>query len=120
MEQQLRDVLRANPDATMNANYVLGGTVALGGLFGYARKGSLPSLLAGLVIGPAVAYAGHAISQGDINGYYASLGATSLLTLVMSQRYLSTRKVMPAGLVATLSAAVGGLTALEYYLKQNK
>ncbi|XP_028324676.1 transmembrane protein 14A [Gouania willdenowi] len=76
--------------------------IAFGGFMGYKRKGSVMSLMAGLVFGALSAYGAFNISfnQKDIK---ISLLASGLLSLVMGMRYKSSGKFMPAGLMAGLS-----------------
>lgn len=84
-----------------------------GGVVGYVRRGSVASLAAGAGFGGALLLAG-ALSIWDFaHGHSNSLFATVLqtvcaaaLTIAMGIRYMKTRKVMPAGIVATISALV--------------
>jgi len=80
--------------------------VAVGGAVGYLKKGSVPSLVAGLTFGGLLIGSGIMISQGEsFKGHALASGVTGLMTLAMGQRFLSTGKFMPAGMVATLGAA---------------
>ncbi|KAK1926328.1 transmembrane proteins 14C-domain-containing protein [Papiliotrema laurentii] len=79
--------------------------LALGGLAGAARKGSIVSLLMGVVSGAIAAHGAKRVSQ-DKHDVYVSLGITTLLTLVMGYRFSRRWKFMPAGLVCVLSAAM--------------
>ncbi|KAK7276815.1 hypothetical protein RIF29_17961 [Crotalaria pallida] len=81
-----------------------------GGLFGYLKKGSIASLGGGVGSGFVLIFAGY-LSLNAFgkrkNSYFALLLETiaaAILTWVMGQRYLETSKVMPAGLVAGISA----------------
>lgn len=72
---------------------------------GYAKKGSLPSLLAGLTFGGLLIGSGVLINKGEcFQGHAVASGATGLMTIAMAQRFFSTGKFMPAGAVATLGA----------------
>ena len=80
--------------------------MAVGGAVGYLKKGSVPSLVAGLTFGGLLIGSGIMISQGEsFKGHALASGVTGLMTLAMGQRFLSTGKFMPAGMVATLGAA---------------
>ncbi|KAL6656642.1 hypothetical protein ACP70R_004422 [Stipagrostis hirtigluma subsp. patula] len=86
-----------------------------GGVAGYVKRGSAASLAAGAGFGGALLLAGAlsawAFARGG--GGAGSVFATVLqavcavaLTIVMGIRYVKTRKIMPAGLIATISALV--------------
>jgi uncharacterized membrane protein (UPF0136 family) len=99
-------------------SFGLGGMVILGGAVGYFRKGSKPSLGAGLLFGGLLIGSGLMIT-GDqqFEGHTLAAGVSGLMTLAMGQRFLSTGKFMPAGLVASvgaLSAAYHTKKALEW------
>jgi uncharacterized membrane protein (UPF0136 family) len=85
-------------------NLGLGGLVLVGGAYGYLKKGSKASLLAGLAIGSLLMGSGYLIVTTDLI-YEAHILATSgLMAYAMGDRYVSTGKFMPAGLVAMLGA----------------
>ncbi|XP_063772755.1 transmembrane protein 14A [Pseudophryne corroboree] len=79
--------------------------LALGGLLGFVRKGSIVSLAAGLTFGLLAAYGAFRVSYSprDIK---ISLIAAGSLAVIMGLRYNRSRKVMPAGLVAGISIFV--------------
>ena len=87
-------------------NFSVGGLVIVGGAMGYLKKGSKVSLLAGLTFGGLLVGSGIMIS-GDkqYEGHVLASSASGIMALAMGQRFLSTGKFMPAGLVATLGAA---------------
>mmetsp|Transcript_14612 Transcript_14612/g.39102 ORF Transcript_14612/g.39102 Transcript_14612/m.39102 type:complete len:104 (+) Transcript_14612:268-579(+) len=78
---------------------VLGATVVAGGVLGFAKARSAPSLVAGGALGGALVYAG-VVAWGD-----AALAASAAVTLAMGARFARTRKVAPAGIVTLLAAA---------------
>eukprot|EP00118_Oscarella_pearsei_P003954 m.16439 g.16439 ORF g.16439 m.16439 type:complete len:102 (+) comp26929_c0_seq1:150-455(+) len=73
--------------------------ITLGGIFGYAKAGSIPSLAAGLAFGTAVAAA--VLLAPDKP--YIVLFLSCVLLVVMGLRFYRSGKIMPAGLVALLS-----------------
>ncbi|CAN6560706.1 hypothetical protein ACFX13_031271 [Malus domestica] len=85
-----------------------------GGVFGYFRKGSTASLAGGAGIGLLLTLAGYMslkAFEGKKNSYPAFILETvcaALLTWVMGQRYMQTSKIMPAGVVAGISAVMTG------------
>ena len=86
--------------------------VTFGGIMGYARKGSLPSLIMGLASGLILFYAAYQVSLSPQN---ATLGfiVCAFLAIMMGYRFFQSGAFMPAGLVAGLSVAMGG----RYLLK---
>jgi len=86
--------------------------LALGGCFGYAAKGSLPSLFGGLGSAAVLAIC----AQISLNAYHAgklckpatavSLLVTVGLTAMMGVRWQRSGRFMPAGLVSLLSAGM--------------
>lgn len=67
---------------------------AVGGVSGFAKTGSKPSLLAGLVIGSAFAAAAHMINDphGDQRvAYGVATGASIVLSMAMGARFAKTR-----------------------------
>jgi uncharacterized membrane protein (UPF0136 family) len=84
--------------------YVYGALLILGGLMGYVKAKSVPSLVAGVVCGVIALLLGY---------YYpwqfapeAALLLALLLIVIMGRRYLRTKKLMPAGLVVLVSLVV--------------
>ncbi|XP_030757060.1 transmembrane protein 14C [Sitophilus oryzae] len=82
--------------------YIYASAVAAGGIAGYAKAGSIPSLAAGLVFGSTLAFGAYQLSQ-DSSNYALQLGASSVLGGLMGYRFYNSRKIMPAGVVALLS-----------------
>lgn len=69
---------------------------------GYKRKGSVMSLMAGLVFGWLSAYGAYNVSY-DPKDIKVSLLTSGVLSLVMGMRYKKSGKLMPAGIMAGLS-----------------
>ncbi|CAK6951598.1 transmembrane protein 14A [Scomber scombrus] len=76
--------------------------LALGGFMGYKRKGSVMSLMAGLVFGGLSAYGAFNVSR-DPSDIKVSLLASGVLSVVMGMRYKKSGKLMPAGIMSGLS-----------------
>ncbi|XP_070771931.1 transmembrane protein 14A [Enoplosus armatus] len=76
--------------------------LAFGGFMGYKRKGSVMSLMAGLVFGGLSAYGAYNISN-DSRDIKVLLLASGVLSVVMGMRYKRSGKLMPAGIMAGLS-----------------
>ncbi|XP_053203867.1 transmembrane protein 14C-like [Panonychus citri] len=79
--------------------------VAAGGVIGYVKAGSIPSLAAGLIFGSTLGVGAYMTSK-DPQNYYLTLGTSTLLTGLMGYRFFNTGKFMPAGLIAALSVAM--------------
>ena len=92
--------------------FPFGFLVAVGGLIGFAVKGSLPSLLAGggsgallLLLGVQSLKSWKTGKKGASAPFtLASAAVAALLTGVMGKKFLATGAVFPPGVVAGLSA----------------
>ncbi|XP_063629442.1 transmembrane protein 14C [Cydia splendana] len=80
-------------------------TVAAGGIMGYAKAGSIPSLGAGLIFGSILGIGAYQISR-DPSNYQLMLGTTTVLGGIMGYRFYNSRKFMPAGIVFVLSVGM--------------
>jgi uncharacterized membrane protein (UPF0136 family) len=95
-------------------NLSLGGLVIAGGTIGYFRKSSKISLVAGLTFGTLLLGSGYLIaSDREFQGHALATGTSGLMGIGMAHRYYTTRKFMPAGLVATI-----GIAAAAYNWKK--
>ncbi|KAG0141935.1 hypothetical protein CROQUDRAFT_51013 [Cronartium quercuum f. sp. fusiforme G11] len=85
--------------------------VAGGGLIGYLKASSVPSLIAG---GTSGALIGLGTYRAQVHGKPDLVFAVSLaLTLFMGRRFLNSGKMMPAGLTSFFSV----LMAIRYGLR---
>ncbi|KAF4090001.1 hypothetical protein AMELA_G00044720 [Ameiurus melas] len=82
--------------------FVYAATILFGGFMGYKRKGSLVSLIAGLLFGGISAYGAFRITM-DPQDKWTSLTASGALAVVMGLRFKNSGKLMPAGIIAGLS-----------------
>ncbi|KTG42891.1 hypothetical protein cypCar_00043562 [Cyprinus carpio] len=73
--------------------------ITIGGIVGYVKAGSVMSLVAGLMFGIAAFVGAHQMSKHD-KDIWVSLGTCGSLTALMGVRFLSSWKIMPAGLMA--------------------
>jgi uncharacterized membrane protein (UPF0136 family) len=97
------------PPGVSHPAFGLAALCALGGGVGLVR-GSKVSLVAGLIFGGAFAFAGQTISEGRAaDGYKLAMATSSVLSGAMMFRWISTRKVMPAGALALVGAAGAAL-----------
>jgi uncharacterized membrane protein (UPF0136 family) len=79
--------------------------VALGGVMGYLKARSKPSLIMGLVFGLAIVACGLAYGRGVQPARGVALVMALVLLLVFVIRFLKTRRMMPAGMMMILSVA---------------
>ncbi|CAL5062490.1 unnamed protein product [Urochloa decumbens] len=86
-----------------------------GGVAGYLKRGSAASLAAGAGFGGALLLAGalsawaFARGGGGAGAVFATvlqIVCAVVLTVVMGVRYVKTKKIMPAGIIAAISAIV--------------
>ncbi|KAK4804185.1 hypothetical protein SAY86_004002 [Trapa natans] len=88
--------------------------LVIGGIVGFLKKQSLHSLAGGGGAGLLLIFAGYLSLKAfekRKNSYFALILETvtaAALTFVMGQRYIQTSKIMPAGIVAGLSALMTG------------
>ena len=93
-------------------NISLGGLVMVGGAMGYFRKGSTMSLVAGITFGSLLLGSGYLIANDqEYNGHLLGTGTSGIMALGMTQRFMSTGKFMPAGMVAVVGAAAAAYNA---------
>ncbi|KAM6455262.1 transmembrane protein 14C-like isoform 1-T2 [Liasis olivaceus] len=92
--------------------------VASGGIIGYAKAGSVPSLAAGLLFGGLAGLGAYQLSQ-DPKNIWLSLIASGTLAAIMGVRVYNSGKFMPAGLIAGASLMMVGRLGLKMYDKQH-
>ncbi|XP_033252500.1 transmembrane protein 14 homolog [Drosophila miranda] len=97
--------------------YAYAATVAAGGIMGYAKAASIPSLGAGLAFGALLGYGAHLNSQ-DQPRPMLQLGTSLFLAGLMGARWNRSGKLMPAGVVCMISvvALVRNLVSYNRYL----
>ncbi|XP_072139834.1 transmembrane protein 14C [Mobula birostris] len=93
--------------------------VASGGVLGYVRAGSVPSLAAGLLFGSVAGIGAYQITQNPKN-IWLSLIVSGALTGIMGMRFYNSRKFMPAGLVAGVSILMVGRLGLKMLEKSHE
>ncbi|KAI3405903.2 hypothetical protein KGF56_001122 [Candida oxycetoniae] len=94
--------------------FTLSGLCAVGGLMGYFRKGSVPSLVAGIAVSTLYGYSGYLLKRNADYGIELALGTSGLLLLAGLSRAIPTSFQKP---VPLLLVFLGGLST-GYYLKK--
>jgi len=86
--------------------WVFGALVFAGGVMGWAKARSVPSLLSGVGFGVALVGSGLMLWREMAQSLPVAAGLTSVLLVVMAIRLVKTKKFMPAGLTVALSLIV--------------
>ncbi|KAH0539364.1 transmembrane protein 14C [Cotesia glomerata] len=87
------------------AAFAYAASVAGGGILGYVKSKSIPSLAAGLLFGTILGFGAYQTSQ-DPRNCAVLLGSSATLGGMMGYRYYNTGKIMPAGAIAIISAVM--------------
>ncbi|MEM9816771.1 MAG: TMEM14 family protein [Cyanobacteria bacterium P01_D01_bin.6] len=77
----------------------------VGGIIGYQKAGSKPSLIAGIITGILLLVAGVGLLQMAVWASWLAIAVALLLVIVFIGRLLKTRKFMPAGLMVIVGVA---------------
>ncbi len=96
------------PPGSAHLSFTMAGLVGAGGVAGFAKARSVPSLAAGLGCAAVFAASGVLINQGrNTQGHMLALGTSAGLAAAMGPRALKSGKFMPAGMVAALGLVSG-------------
>lgn len=80
--------------------------LAGGGLFGYLKAGSLPSLIMSSIFAVLVLFSIYLNKEYSVIGYKATYGILAFLSAFFIFRTVVTGKFMPSGMLAILTLAV--------------
>ena len=104
-------------DATRLYFLIFGALTILGGVIGYVKAGSVPSIIAGAITGVLLLVAGALLPEHRAAGLAAAFIVSLLLAAQFVPKFIRTSKVMPAGLMSILSV-IGIVVAVIAWLKK--
>jgi len=104
-------------DATKVYFLVFGALTIIGGIIGYVKAGSLPSIIAGAITGVLLVIAASLLPSHRQAGLATALVVSLLLAAQFVPKLIRTHKVMPAGLMSILSV-IGIVVAIVAWLKK--
>jgi uncharacterized membrane protein (UPF0136 family) len=104
-------------EATKLYFLIFGALTIIGGVIGYVKAGSLPSLIAGSITGVLLLVAGALLTEHRAIGLATGLVISLLLAAQFIPKFFRTHNVMPAGLMSILSV-IGIVVALVTWLRK--
>lgn len=96
---------------------IFGVLTIAGGVVGFVKAGSMPSLIAGSIAGILLLIAAWLIPERVVAGLSVGLIVSLLLAAQFIPKFLRTGHVMPAGLMSTLSA-IGIVLSIVAWIKK--
>ena len=96
---------------------VFGALTIIGGIIGYVKAGSLPSIIAGAITGVLLLVAGALLPEHRAAGLATALIISLLLALQFVPKFVRTGRVMPAGMMSILSV-IGLAVAIVAWIKK--
>jgi uncharacterized membrane protein (UPF0136 family) len=90
---------------------VFGILTIFGGIIGYVKAGSKPSIIAGSITGILLLVAGFLLPQQRVAGLVIALIVSIVLALQFVPKLIRTGRVMPAGMMSILSV-IGIIVAI--------
>jgi len=104
-------------DVTRLYFLIFGALTILGGVIGYVKAGSVPSIIAGAITGVLLLVAGALLPEHRAAGLAAAFIVSLLLAAQFVPKFIRTGKVMPAGLMSILSV-IGIVIAVVAWFKK--
>uniref|UniRef100_A0A7S0YNV4 Transmembrane protein 14 n=1 Tax=Polytomella parva TaxID=51329 RepID=A0A7S0YNV4_9CHLO len=102
------------PTGQAHLDITLALLTSVGGAMGYFKKNSVPSLIGGIGFGVAYGTTAYLIQNVDaVLGHQVGCVTSVALAASMGARFLKTKKVFPAGVVAG-----AGVLGLAYHIKK--
>ena len=104
-------------EATKIYFIIFGLLTIAGGVVGYVKAGSVPSIIAGSITGVLLLIAAFVMPEHRVAGIATALIVSLLLVAYFGRKYLSTGAVMPAGIMSVLSI-LGIIAAIVAWVKR--
>ena len=104
-------------DATKLYFLVFGVLTIVGGIIGYVKAGSLPSIIAGAITGVLLLVAGFLLPEHRAAGIATAFVVSFVLAAQFVPKFIRTGKMMPAGMMSILSV-IGLIVAIVAWLKK--
>jgi uncharacterized membrane protein (UPF0136 family) len=104
-------------DATKLYFLVFGALTIVGGIIGYVKAGSLPSIIAGAITGVLLLVAGFLLPEHRAAGIAIAFVVSFVLAAQFVPKFIRTGKMMPAGMMSILSV-IGLIVAIVAWLKK--
>ncbi|HVI81170.1 MAG TPA: TMEM14 family protein [Chthoniobacterales bacterium] len=107
----------ANMEVTRLYFLIFGALTIIGGIIGYVKAQSVPSIAAGAITGVLLLVAGYILPEHRAAGLITALVVSFLLAAQFVPKLIRTGKVMPAAVMSTLSV-IGVIVALIAWFKK--
>jgi len=104
-------------DATRIYFLIFGALTIIGGVIGYVKAGSLPSIIAGSITGVLLLVAGWILPTNRTVALVIAFIISILLAVQFVPKLIRTGKMMPAGLMSVLSV-IGIVVVIVAWLKK--
>jgi uncharacterized membrane protein (UPF0136 family) len=108
---------RDTMEATKIYFVVFGLLTIAGGVVGYAKAGSVASIIAGAITGVLLLVAAFLLPEHRVAGLATALIVSILLAAQFVPKFLSTGRVMPAGIMSLLSV-IGVIAAIVVWVRK--
>jgi uncharacterized membrane protein (UPF0136 family) len=96
---------------------IFGVLTIVGGIIGYASKGSVPSIIAGTIAGLLLLLGAFLFPNHLVAGLAIDLIVSILLAGQFLPKFIQTGKAMPAGMMSILSV-IGIMTVIAAWIKK--
>ena len=96
---------------------IFGALTIVGGVIGYVKAGSVPSIIAGAITGVLLLAAGFLLPEHRAAGLAIAFITSLLLAAQFVPKFMRTGKAMPAGMMSILSV-IGLIVAIVAWVKK--
>lgn len=87
-----------------NSVFIYALVLVVGGLIGFFKVGSYPSLIAGSLFGLGLMWSGLEMKKGEPKGRYTALALAAILVIFFGMRFFGSYALFPAGVMLAYSA----------------